>query len=144
MKLQLLSKICYLLVIGIFSASQNCVYGQEYTTAGVEDKTVELLSPKVKSGEYSDKLIEQVHNNIDKNVEYVQIIATFYDQNEGMFGSKSTYAQPSDLKQNMKAPLEMFLDDDVANELSAYDVTLTWRHPRETEEYSNIYELSQQ
>ena len=91
----------------------------------MEDKTVELLSPKVKSGEYSDKLIEQVHNNIDKNVEYVQIIATFYDQNEGMFGSKSTYAQPSDLKQNMKAPLEMFLDDDVANELSAYDVTLT-------------------
>ena len=87
MKLQLLSIICYLLVIGIFSASQNSVYGQEYTTAGVEIKTVELLSHKVKSGEYSDKLIGQVHNNIDKNVEYVQIIATFYDQNEGMFGS---------------------------------------------------------
>ena len=79
-----------------------------------------------------------------KNVEYVQIIATFYYQNGGMIGSKSTYAQPSDLKQNMNAPFEMFLDDDVANELSAYDVTLTWRHPGETEEYSNIYELSQQ
>ena len=35
MKLQLLSIICYLLVIGIFLASQNSVYGQENTTAGV-------------------------------------------------------------------------------------------------------------
>ena len=33
----------------------------------------------------------------------------------------------------MKARFGMFLDDDVANKLSAYDVTLTWRHPGEAE-----------
>ena len=61
-----------------------------------------------------------------------------------MIGSKSTYAEQSNLRPSMKAPFEMFLDEDVANELRAYDVTLTWRHPGETEKYSNIYELSQQ
>ena len=141
MKRQLLSILILLIVTGIFSASQNSLFGQ--STIPTENN-VELLSHKVKKGEYSDRFIGQVQNNIDKNVEYVQIIATFYDQNGEMIGSKSTYSEPSDLKPNMKAPFEMFLDDDVAKDLSFYDITLTWRHPGETEEYSHIYELSQQ
>jgi hypothetical protein len=141
LKLQLLSISILLIVTGFFSASQNSLYGQSTTPT---EKNVELLSHKVKKGEYSDRLIGQVQNNIDKNVEYVQIIATFYDQNGEMIGSKSTYSEPSDLKPTMKAPFEMFLDEDIASDLSFYDITLTWRHSGETEEYSNIYELSQE
>ena len=44
----------------------------------------------------------------------------------------------------MKAPFEMYLDEDIANDIGSYDVTITWQHPGETTEYSNVYELSQQ
>ena len=81
---------------------------------------------------------------VDKNVEYVEIIATFYDNTGEIIGSKSTYTQPSDLKSTMKAPLAISLSKDIANYIGSYDVTITWRYPDETTEYSNVYELSQQ
>jgi hypothetical protein len=71
-------------------------------------------------------------------------IGTFYDNTGEIIGSKSTYTQPSDLKPTMKAPFEISLDEDIANEIGSYDVTITWRHPGESTEYSNVYELSQQ
>lgn len=57
---------------------------------------------------------------------------------------RKSYAEPSDLKPNMKAPFEMYLDEEIANDIGSYDVTITWRHSGEIEEYSNVYELSQQ
>ena len=86
----------------------------------------------MKSGEYSDRFIGQVQNMIDKNVEDVEIIGTFYDNTGEIIGSKSTYTQPSDLKPTMKAPFEISLDEDIANEIGSYDVTITWRHPGES------------
>jgi hypothetical protein len=141
MLLLLVNYILIIILVSVFSASINFVYGQETT---ITEKKVELLSHKVKSGEYSDRFIGQVQNMIDKNVEFVEIIATFYDDTGEMIGSKTTYTQPSDLKPSMKAPFEMYLDEDIANYIGSYDVTITWQHPGETEEYSNIYELSQQ
>jgi hypothetical protein len=136
MKLQSKLLIGIFLVIGIFSASQNSIYSQ---TTQEEEKKVELLNHKVESGENSDKFIGQVHNMVNKNVEYVTIIATFYDETGEMIGSQSTYAKPSNLKSNMTAPFEMFLDDDISNNIASYDVTITWRYPGESEKYSNIY-----
>ena len=119
MKLQLLLTLSIILVLVNFSASQNSItiYGQTTT----EEKKVELLSHKVKSGEYTDRFIGQVQNMIDKNVEYGEIIATFYDDTGEMIGSKSTYTEPSDLKPNMKAPFEMYLDEDIANDIGSYN-----------------------
>ena len=95
--------------VGIFSTSMNFVYSQTTT----EEKKVELLTSKIKEGEYSTKFIGQVQNMLTENVEFVKIIATFYDQSGNMIGSKSTYAEPYDLQPKMKAPFEMYLDDDV-------------------------------
>ena len=86
MKLQLLLTLSIMLVLVNFSASQNSItiYGQTTT----EEKKVELLSHKVKSGEYTDRFIGQVQNMIDKNVEYVEIIATFHDDTAMMILDK--------------------------------------------------------
>lgn len=135
MKLQLRSILSILLVIGIFSASVNFIYSQ--TTP--EEKKVELLSHKVENSEFSDKFIGQVHNMINKNVEYVTIYATFYDEIGEMIESKSTYAKPSNLISNMTAPFEMFLDEEISNNIASYDVTITWRYPGESEINSNVY-----
>ena len=44
---------------------------------------------------------------VNKSLEFVTIIATFYDGSGEIIGSKSTYAAPSNLKPNMTAPFEM-------------------------------------
>ena len=44
---------------------------------------------------------------------------------------RKSYAEPSDLKPNMKAPFEMYLDEEIANDIGSYDVTITWRHSGE-------------
>lgn len=50
--------IMFVLLTGIFSASLNSSFGQE------SEKKVELLSSKIKEGEYSTKFIGQVKNNV--------------------------------------------------------------------------------
>ena len=137
MKLLLKCLILVFLAIGIFSITQNYIYGQTSQLEG--EKKVELLSHKIESNKDSNKFIGQVQNMIDKNVEYVAIIATFYDENGKMIGSKTTYTKPNNLKSNMTASFEMNLNDDVSNNITSYDVTITWRFPGESERYSNVY-----
>jgi hypothetical protein len=77
---------------------------------------------------------------INKNVEYIIIIATFYDENGKIIESKSTYTKPNSLKPNMIASFEMMLTDNVpSNNITSYDVTISWRFPGESERYSNVY-----
>ena len=139
MKLQLRLITILLLIIGIFSASQNSIYSQ--TTQ--EGKKVELLSHEVQNNEYPNKLIGEVHNMINNNVEYVTIIVTFYDETGEKIGSKSTYSKPSTIKSNMTAPFEMVLGDEISKNIASYDVTITWRYPGESKKYSNVYGLNQ-
>jgi hypothetical protein len=121
-----------------FSYSQTCRQQEEGTG---KEKKVELLSHKIQSIENSSKFIGQVHNTINKNVEYVTIIATFYDENGKIIGSKSTYTKPNTIKPNMTASFEMILGNDISstNNITSYDVTITWRFPGESERYSNVY-----
>lgn len=139
MKLQLHLIMIILLIIGIFFASQNSIYSQ--TTQ--EEKKVELLGHEVQNNEYPNKLIGEVHNMINNNVEYVTIIVTFYDETGEKIGSKSTYSKPSTIKSNMTAPFEMVLGDEISKNVASYDVTITWRYPGESEKYSNVYGLNQ-
>jgi len=139
MKLQLRLITILLLIIGIFSASQNSIYSQ--TTQ--EGKKVELLAHEVQNSEYPNKLIGEVHNMINNNVEYVTIIVTFYDETGEKIGSKSTYSKPSTIRSNMTAPFEMVLGDEISKNVASYDVTITWRYPGQSEKYSNVYGLNQ-
>jgi len=96
----------------------------------------------VETNEDSCKLGGQVHKMVNKNIDYVTIIATFYDATGEMIGSKSTYAKPSHLRSNMTASFEMFLDDYISNNIASNDVTITWRYPGESERYSNVCGLN--
>jgi hypothetical protein len=83
MKLQLKILISIFLVIGVFVIFQNFSYSQtsqQQEEGRGEEKNVELLSHKIQNVDNSSKFIGQIHNMINKNVEYVIIIATFYDK----------------------------------------------------------------
>ncbi len=137
MKLQSKLLIGVFLVIGIFVVFQNFSYSQTSEQEKGEKK-VELLSHKIQSIENSSKFIGQVHNTINKSVEYVIIIGTFYNEN-GEIGSKSTYTKPNTLKPNMTGSFEMILGNDLPSNITSYDVTITWRFPGESERYFNAY-----
>ena len=147
MELQLKLLIIVFLVIGVSLVFQNFSYSQasqaqqEAEEGGEEEKRVELSSHKVeKSGNSMGEFRGQIQNMINKNVEYVTIIATFYDENGKIIGSKSTYTKPNTIKPNMTASFEMILEDDIySNNITSYDVTITWRFPGESERYSNVY-----
>jgi hypothetical protein len=111
--------------------SNTDIYGQASTLEqkGPDTSIVMLKSHKIKEGDYSDSLIGQVQNNAGKDVTFVEVIATFYDQNGDIIGTKNTYTNPTDLRTNMKAPFEMFLDDELVDQIATYDLMIDWREP---------------
>ena len=139
MRLQLKFLMSIFLAIGIFSIYHNYIYGQTVQQQEGEKK-VELISHKIeRDDDNSNKFIGKVQNLINKDVEYVIIIATFYDENGKIIESKSTYTQPNNIKPNMTASFEMILNGDTPNNVTSYDVTISWRFPGESERYSNVY-----
>ena len=139
MRLQLKLLMSIFLAIGVFSIYHNYIYGQTVQHQEGEKK-VELISHKIERGDdNSNKFIGKVQNLINKDVEYVIIIATFYDENGKIIESKSTYTQPNNIKPNMTASFEMILNGDTPNNVTSYDVTISWRFPGESERYSNVY-----
>ena len=139
MRLQLKLLMSIFLAIGVFSIYHNYIYGQTVQHQEGEKK-VELTSHKIERGdENSNKFIGKIQNLINKDVEYVIIIATFYDENGKIIESKSTYTQPNNIKPNMTASFEMILNGDTPNNVTSYDVTISWRFPGESERYSNVY-----
>ena len=141
MRLQLRLLMSIFLAIGIFSIYHNYIYGQTFQQQQEGEKKVELINHKIVGGdENSHKFIGKVQNMINKDVEYVIITATFYDENGKIIESKSTYTKPNNIKSNMTASFEMILKDNIpSNNIASYDVTISWRFPGESERYSNVY-----
>jgi hypothetical protein len=144
MKLQLFS---VLLITGIFSALQEAIfpiYSQTSTAIeekggeGGQEKIVGLKSHKIKA---DNTLIEQVQNNVTNEVNFVKIIATYYDQNGDITGTDFTFSDPYLLKPAMKAPFELSLDEEITSELGSYDLTITWRNEDGTKD-SKVYEFT--
>ena len=111
----------------------SAVYGEEEskevspnaTTNSETTTTVELLNHKIKTDELSEKLIGQVQNNLNQEISFVKIIATFYDETGSMIGTQSTYTDPDNLSPQMKVPFKIYLEDD-ASTISSYDVIISW------------------
>ena len=135
MKLQLLLVLISLLVIGSFTTSQ---YFSLLSYAQTPTHSVDLKSHKIKD---DNRLIGQVQNNVGQNVTYVEIIATFYDQNGDITETEHTYSNPRDLKPGMKAPFEMDLDENLVNDLNSYDLMVKWLNILEVEE-TKVYEFT--
>ena len=56
----------------------STVYAQQNNIA-TGTPSLEILSHKIKEGQFSDNLIGQLQNNFAKKIESVQVIATYYD-----------------------------------------------------------------
>ena len=122
----------------------STIYAQQNNTA-TETKSIEILSHKIKGGQFSDSLIGQLQNQFPKKIESVQVIASFYDENGDIVGTDYGYTTPSDLSGGMKAPFELRLDDGITDELASYDLTVSWRPSGMFgEEESKVFEFSKQ
>ena len=64
----------------------STVYAQQNTTA-TQTPSLEILSHKIKEGQFSDNLIGQIQNNFAKKIQSVEVIATFYDGNGDIVGT---------------------------------------------------------
>jgi|SRR5215211_3797536 len=122
----------------------STVYAQQNTTA-IETPPLEILSHKIKEGQFSDNLIGQIQNNFPKKIQSVEVIATFYDANGDIVGTANSYTNPTNLSPGMKAPFELRLDEGVTDELASYDLTVSWRTAGMFgEEESKVFEFSKQ
>jgi hypothetical protein len=54
-------------------------------------------------------VVGEVKNNSPTQVEFVKVIATFYDSNNEVVGTKTTYTNPSDISGGDTAPFEILL-----------------------------------
>ena len=121
----------------------STVYAQLNNTA-TQTPSLELLSHKIKEGDYSDSLIGQLQNNFAKKIESVQVIASYYDENGDIIGTDYGYTTPSDLSVGMKAPYDLRVDEGITDELASYDLTVSWRTSGSFGEDSKVFEFSKQ
>ena len=121
----------------------STVYAQLNNTA-TQTPSLEILSHKIKEGQFSDRLIGQLQNNLNDKVQYVEVIATFYDQAGDIVGTTNGYTNPSDLSAGMKAPFDLNLDEGLTDELASYDLTVSWRPEGSIEDESKVFEFSKQ
>lgn len=121
----------------------STVYAQQNNTA-TGTPSLEILSHKIKEGQFSDNLIGQLQNNFAKKIESVQVFATYYDGNRDIVGTDYGYTTPSDLSAGMKAPFELRLDEGITDELASYDLTVTWKTSGSFGEESKVFEFSKQ
>ncbi|MDW0163809.1 MAG: FxLYD domain-containing protein [Nitrososphaeraceae archaeon] len=54
-------------------------------------------------------VVGEVQNNTPANAQFVQVIGTFYDNNNQVVGTQFTYTNPSDIGAGQKAPFELIL-----------------------------------
>jgi hypothetical protein len=121
----------------------STVYAQQNNTS-TETQSLEILSHKIKEGQFSDKLIGQLQNNLNDKVQFVEVIATFYDQAGDIVGTNNGFTNPTDLSPGMKAPFDLNLDEGLTDELASYDLTVSWRLPGSLEAESKVFEFSKQ
>jgi hypothetical protein len=69
---------------------------------------VVLLSQRYNDEKFSSEIAGEVENNGTESVEYVKVAVTFYDSAGNVVGTENTYADPSDLRPGVKAPLRSY------------------------------------
>jgi hypothetical protein len=89
---------------------------------------VSLVNQKAYSDASLFHIAGEVQNTGTEPVEYVQIIASFYNENGQFVGTDFTYTAPTTLSPGMKAPFDMQLltDEKIVKESKKYQLTLTW------------------
>jgi hypothetical protein len=91
---------------------------------------VVLLSQRYNEEQFSNKIVGEVENNGTEQVEYVKVAVTFYDSAGNVVGTENTYADPSDLRPDMKAPFKIYIRSvSVIADTATYGFTISWDNP---------------
>jgi len=94
--------------------------------------TPERKEPKILSmNSYTDRgylnVVGEVKNNLQSNINYVKLTATFYDANKKVIGTDFTYAELDILKPNQKSPFELSsYPDKITPEWDNYKLHLSY------------------
>ena len=95
-----------------------------------------LIEQKYKSDRFTDNLIGKVKNIGNGTAEFVQLTFNLYNKKGELIGTEFTYADPDTLKPGQKSPFNMFIDEKTGDKVRAFEVSLTWNNPDDTEEYN--------
>ena len=83
-----------------------------------------------------DDIIGQVKNIGSDIAEYVQTIFTFYNSNDDIVGTDSTFIDVDKLNPGQKAPFSLMLDKTKIQDAAKYEISLSWVNTADgTEEY---------
>ena len=73
-------------------------------------------------------VIGEVINESNQTARFVEVVATFYDQNNQVIGTDYTYTALSELSPGQKSPFEISLSGTSApiHQMQAYALALDW------------------
>jgi hypothetical protein len=73
-------------------------------------------------------IVGEVQNTGTEAAEFVQIVASFYNENGQFVGTSFTYTTPNTVSPGTKAPfdIQLLTDDKIAKESKEYQLTLSW------------------
>ena len=128
-------------LFAIFIPKLEPAYEQQNQIIKADKKEiVRLLSHNIKHNTDSTKLIGEIQNMLDKKIEFVKAIATFYREDFTIIGTDISNITPSTILPKMNGSFKMNLDNGVIDELKFYNITITWQYP--VEEDAKVFQFS--
>jgi len=89
---------------------------------------VSLVSQRAYNDADLFHIVGEVQNTGTEAAEFVQIVASFYNENDQFVGTSFTYTTPNTVSPGTKAPfdIQLLTDDMIAKESKSYQLTLSW------------------
>ena len=102
------------------------------------DSIAKIILTKIKyrSDRFSDDVAGQIKNVGNGTAESVQIIFTYYDKKGEVIGSDYVYSNQDILKPGQKSPFSQMVDEEIGDDMKAYEVSLSWQNSNGSEEYA--------
>ncbi|MGD1837073.1 MAG: FxLYD domain-containing protein [Nitrososphaeraceae archaeon] len=116
---------------------ENKLFGNNFDFSNINNQegenkltepSVELLEHKIKKGKkfLPDGLVGEVKNSLDRTIRGVEVIATFYDDNGDILGTRSAYTIPATMESQSTAPFNIALYNDEGDDAEKYDIKIQW------------------
>jgi hypothetical protein len=96
---------------------------------------------KYRSDKFSDYISGQIMNVGNGTAESIQVIFTYYDKTGNVIGSDYTYANQDSLKPGQKSPFNQMVDEEIGDDMEAYETSLSWENSDGSEEYAENVQL---
>jgi hypothetical protein len=102
------------------------------------DSVAKIILTKIKyrSDHFSDDIAGQIKNVGNGTAESIQIIFSYYDKKGEVIGSDYVYANQDLLKPGQKSPFSQMVDEEIGDDMKAYEVSLSWQNSDGSEEYA--------